>query len=205
MTATRPHPFRIQPAPPEALRAIERTAPEPLKHHFALIKKGLEAIPGVSGNAVYGAVTLRTLALKPDLFRSWFLTEHYSVKHGEIATRTKELLAAVVSWMNEGEETPTCAPYHEGAARFEGLPEETIAIARDWEGRRGEVGETERTIVDFGVQAAFHPTSVTTEDVERVRALGISDAGLVELVSAALIAYDLSALNRVFHLVEGAG
>jgi alkylhydroperoxidase family enzyme len=198
-------PFRITPAAPEALRRIEDDAPADLKAHLDMIKRGLEAIPGVPGEAIYGAVTLRALALKPDLFRSWFLMEHYSVKQGEIESSTKELLAAVISWRNEGDETPTCAPYHEGAARLEGADETAIGVARDWEARRGLVSERQRDLVDFGVKAAFAPRQVSDADVARVRRHGLSDAGLVELVSAALIAYNLSALNQVFNLIEGQG
>lgn len=198
-------PFRIQPAAPDALREIEDSAPPALKAHFDLIKQGLEAIPGVPGEAIYGAVTLRTLALRPELFESWFLTEHHSVKNGDVATSTKELLAAVVSWRNEGDETPTCAPYHEGAARFEGADEAAIAGASDWETTRLRLPAEVRDLVDFGVKAAFAPRDVTDEDVELVRGYGLSDAALVELVSAALIAYNLSALNQVFNLVEGQG
>ena len=198
-------PFRITPADPSALHEIEDTAPPALKAHFDLIKSGLEAIPGVPGDAIYGAVTLRSLALKPDIFRSVFLLEHHAVKQGEIESSTKELLAAVISWKNEGDETPTCAPYHEAAARFEGAPEDLIAIAADWDSRRGSVPERVRELVDFGVRSAFHPREVTDEDVNRVRALGISDAGLVELVAAALVAYNLSAVNQVFNLIEGQG
>jgi alkylhydroperoxidase family enzyme len=199
------NPFRITPAEPEALRSIESDAPADLQTHFGLIKDGLEAIPGVPGEAIYGAVTLRTLALKPEIFQSWFLTEYYSVKKGEVATSTKELLATAVSWINEGDETPTCAPYHEGAARFEGAAEDEIASTRDWKVGRETVDSDVRALVDFGIKAAFEPTEVTDADVERVRALGLSDAGLVELVSSALIAYNLSALNQVFNLVEGQG
>lgn len=34
--------------------------------------KGLETIPGVLGQAIYGAVTLSGLSLKPKIFESWF-------------------------------------------------------------------------------------------------------------------------------------
>lgn len=198
-------PLRITPAAPDELRAIEDTAPPALKAHFDLIKQGLEAIPGVPGDAIYGAVTLRTLALRPELFESWFMTEHFSVKHGEIESSVKELLATVISWRNEGDETPTCAPYHEGAARLEGADEDAIAGARNWADVRDSVPERVRDLVEFGVKAAFEPREVTDADVERVRAHGLSDPALVELASAALIAYNLSALNQVFNLVEGQG
>lgn len=197
--------FRIEPATPDVVRGIEEEAGPDLKLHFDLIKQGLEAIPGVPGEAVYGAVTLRTLALRPEIFNAWFLTEHHSVKQGEIDPATKEILATAVSWINEGDETPTCGPYHEGAARHEGADERLIAGARSWDQVREEAPEDVRKIVDFGIKAAFNPTEVSDHDVEEIRNLGVTDAGLVELVSSALIAYNLSALNQVFNLVEGEG
>lgn len=197
--------FRIEPAAPEVVREIESEASPELREHFDLIKQGLEAIPGVPGEAVYGAVTLRTLALKPEIFKAWFLAEHHSAKQGEVDSATKEILATAISWINEGDETPTCGPYHEGAARFEGAEEDLIEGARSWDQARETAPEATRKIVDFGIKSAFHPTDVTEEDVEEIRALGISDAGLVELVGTALIAYNLSALNQVFNLVEGQG
>ncbi|MFP5487303.1 MAG: carboxymuconolactone decarboxylase family protein, partial [Acidimicrobiia bacterium] len=124
---------------------------------------------------------------------------------GEVESSVKELLATVISWRNEGDETPTCAPYHEGAARLEGADEAAIAGARNWADVRDSVPERVRDLVEFGVKAAFEPREVTDADVERVRAHGLSDGALVELTSAALIAYNLSALNQVFNLVEGQG
>jgi alkylhydroperoxidase family enzyme len=58
---------------------------------------------------------------------------------------------------------------------------------------------------DLGLKAAVAPREVTDEDVQRARRHGISDAALVELVSAALIAYNLAALNQTFNLIEGQG
>lgn len=198
-------PFRITPASSTDLHEIERTAGPELRRHFDLIKRGLEAIPGVPGEAIYGAVTLRTLALKPELFTTWFLTEYHSVKQGELDRGVKEVLATVIARTVEGTETPTCAPYHAGAARFEGAADNWIAAAEDWPGARATVPDRVRDLVDLGLKAAIAPREVTDDDVQRVRRHGVSDAALVELVSAALIAYNLAALNQTFDLIEGQG
>ena len=50
------------------------------------------------------------------------------------------------------------------------------------------------------MKAAYEPRLVTDDDLASVKALGLSDAALVEIVSTALIAYNLSALNQVFDL-----
>ncbi|MEA1785764.1 carboxymuconolactone decarboxylase family protein [Arenibacter sp. GZD96] len=197
--------FRITLAAPEAVAQIEKSAPQTLKNHFELIKEGLTFIPGVPREAVFGAVTLRALALKPDIFTSWFLTEYHSVKQGEIDTKTKELLAFIISKENEGNECAACAPYHEAAARFEGAtPEETLA-AHDFASSAHLLPQTTRTLIEFGLKAAFRPKEITDQDVSNVKSHGISDKGLIELASTALIAYNLSALNQIFNLKEGEG
>lgn len=197
--------FRIQIADADVLRQLESEAVPELQEHFDLIKEGLVAIPGVPAEAFYSAVTLRALALKPDIFYSWFLTEYHSVKRGEIPSHIKELLAVIVSYINEEEENAACAPYHAGAARFEGASEEEIRSVLAYESGSNALDEEARTVIDFGIKAAYHPKEVTDADVEAVKALGYSDAAIVELVSASLIAYNLSALNQVLNLREGAG
>lgn len=199
-------PFRITPAPPEALREIEADISPELKEHFELIKGGLEAIPGVPAEAFYGAVTLRTLALRPDIFESWFLTEYRSAKkEGEVPAATKELLAMLVSIEIEGDETPACGPYHAGAARFEGADPELVERVQQFHVAKDQLPEDLRVVLDFGLKAATRPKEVTDADVEAIRRNGYSDAALVEIVSTALIAYDLAALNQIFDLREGEG
>jgi alkylhydroperoxidase family enzyme len=196
--------FRITPADPETLREIEDTAPEDLQRHLDLIKDGLETVPELSGDAIYSAVTLRTLALKPELFRTWFLTEHHSIKQGELPTKLKELLAAIISWEIEGDETPACTPYHEAAARYEGLDPEMIGLIWDYEASSDQLDPFERAVIDLGLKVVRDPKSVEDEDIERLREHGITDEQLVELLSTALIAQNLATVNQVFNLVEGA-
>lgn len=195
--------FRVQIAEPDALRQIEKDAPSDLKHHFDLIKKGLEAIPGVPGEAIYHAVTLRALALKPSIFTSWFLTEYHSVKQGEVPSKVKELLATIISGINEEDECQACTPYHAGDARYEGASEAEIRAIARYEEEKEALDSATRRIIDFGIKSAFHPREVTNEDVAGIRDLGYSDAAIVEIVSSALIAYNLSALNQVLNLREG--
>jgi len=196
--------FRIQIGSPDNLHEIEKKAPTDLIKHFDLIKKGLEAIPGVSGEAIYGAVTLRGLSIKPKIFESWFLTEYHSVKQGEVDKGTKELLASIISKINEEEECLACAPYHSAAAKFEGASDNEITIIENYENEKHKLPEIKRDIIDFGIKSAFHPKKITDEDVTKIKSHGVTVEGLVEIVSSALIAYNLSAFNQVFNLQEGA-
>lgn len=193
---------RIAIAPKEEIDRLDREAPPVLQRHFELIRQGLRHVPGIPPDAakIEDAPTLRALALKPDIYYAWFLTEYHSAKEGEVDSATKELLAIAASARNEGDENVLCTPYHAGAARFEGAADDWVAIAQDFDRRKNELPERERTIVEFGLKAAYQPRDVTDADVDRVRALGLSDAALVEIVSTALIAHNLSALNQVFDL-----
>lgn len=196
--------YRITPADPERLLELDAEAPDVLRRHFELIRQGVRRIPGVPAEAAETgfetAPTLRALALKPQLFYSWFLTEYHSAKEGEVDSVTKELLAVAVSKRTEQDETVLCTPYHGGAARFEGAGDEEVAIAEDFERRGHELPERRRAVIAFGLKAAYAPTEVTDEDVEELRALGYGDAALVEIVSTALIAHNLAVVNQVFNL-----
>jgi alkylhydroperoxidase family enzyme len=196
--------FRVTPAEPEQLKQIEDSSPESLQRHLDLIKGGLNTVPELSEDAMYSAVTLRTLALKPDLFRTWFLTEHYSIKQGELPTELKELLAAIISWEIEGEETPACTPYHEAAARYEGLDTEMIELIRGYEEGNEQLNSFKRDIIDLGLELVRDPQAITDEDIKQVREHGVTDEQLVELLSTALIAQNLATVNQVFNLFEGA-
>lgn len=202
-TTTRP--FRLSPADPAALRRLEADGPQELRTHFDLIRGGLEAIPGVPGEAIYGAVTLRTLALRPDVFTHLFLTEHHAAKQGTVDRSVKELVSILVAQRIEGDETPACAPYHVGAASFEGAEPDAIAIVQDFDRRKHELDPAVRDAVEFAATSAIDPRAITDADVERVRGHGYDDGQLVELVATALIAYALSAVNQVFDLREGEG
>lgn len=203
--ATTTRPFRLSPAAPEVLRELEATGPEELRTHFELIRGGLEAIPGVPGEAIYGAVTLRTFALRPDVFIHLFLTEHHAAKQGTVDRSIKELVSLLVAQRIEGEETPACAPYHVGAASFEGAATDAIAIVQDFDARKDELEPAIRDAVEFAATSALDPRAITDADVERVRAHGYDDGQLLELVATALVAYTLSAVNQVFDLREGEG
>src|SRR6056297_1914584 len=192
--------FRIDLPDTDVLRQIENDAPPALKEHFDLIKGGLEAIPDVPGEAIYSAVTLRTIAHRPEVFIHLFLTEHYATKQGQVDTQTKELLALLISEEIEGQETPACGPYHAGAAQFEGASDDAVALVRDFDNRKHELPHRQRAAIEFGRKAALDPTEITDEDVAALKEQGFTDDQLVELTLSGLVAYTLAAVNQVFDL-----
>jgi alkylhydroperoxidase/carboxymuconolactone decarboxylase family protein YurZ len=195
---------RIQLADPQRLVEIESEAPESVKQHLQLVREGVKKIPGVTPDVAEQGYkthpTLLALALKPQIFYSWWLMEYHSGKEGEVDSATKELLGVAVSSRTEEAGHGVCTPYHGGAARFEGATDDAVAIAEDFETRKHEFPDKLRTTIEFGLKVAYDPRGVTDEDIEGVRGFGYSDAALIEIVSTALIVYDLVALNQVFDL-----
>jgi len=195
--------FRIKPADSEAVEEIEKNAPDSLKKHFQLIKNGLKQIPGVPEEAVYGAITLRTLALKPEIFKHWFLTEYHSVKEGEIPSKYKEILAYIISERNEGGIYEACTPYHFAAAKYEGVSEDELIEYKKDADNDDLSNDFPAQLIQFGLDVVYNPDDITDEQIKNLRDNGLSDEGFIELVSSALIANNLSIINKVFHLKEG--
>jgi len=125
------------------------------------------------------------------------------MKHGEVPSRIKELIAIAVAKENEQELNAVCAPYHAGAARLEGANEDAILALTTGSSESTDLDLVTRAAVDFGVKAAFHPNQVSDDDVQGLRDAGYGDAAIIELVTTALITYLLSALNPILNLKEG--
>lgn len=195
--------FRVELADPDQVRELEAQASDELKEHFRLIKEGLVAIPGVPAQAFYHAVTLRALALKPEIFYGVFLTEHRAMKKGEVDSDVKELMAVAISEENEGSQNPACGPYHAGAATFEGASTENIRAVQRFAQTKQDLPDRLRHPIEFGLKAAFRPREVTDEDVQGLKDLGYSDAAIVELIATAHVTYHLTSLNRILNLREG--
>jgi len=94
--------------------------------------------------------------------------------------------------------------FYNKSVRFEGLEADKIELIRNYEDRKDSLAEMERDLIDLGLKSALMPREVEDEDIEQVRRHDVTDNQLVELISTALIAYNLAAVNQVFNLVEGA-
>lgn len=191
--------FRVQLAEPAAVRAVEAADAE-LQPFFTLMKQGVAAIPGATAEDTYGAVTLRALGLRPDLLADWLRLEYHALKQGSLPPRIKELLAMAIAQRNEGEQCVACGPYHAGAARAEGAAQAEIDAALQ---PTSDAPDLLAAVLDFGLTCAFEPAAVSEAQIARLRALDCEDAAIVELISASLLAYSLSAVNRILNLRAG--
>ena len=112
-------------------------------------------------------------------------------------------MAIAISEENEGSKNRACAEYHAGAATFEGASPENIHAIQDFTQRKQELPHNLRHPIEFGLKAAFRPKEVTDQDVQELKDLGYSDAGIIELIATAMITYTLTSLNRILNLREG--
>ena len=88
-----------------------------------------------------------------------------------------------------------CLEAHTAAARDAGVPDAEIELAR-----RGTSAEPAiAPIVEFGRRVHLEPSSVTDQDVDRLRALGLRDRDILDVVG--LVA--LNVLTGSFNLVAG--
>ncbi len=72
--------------------------------------------------------------------------------------------------------------FHGTALRAEGAADDEIAAAREFDPDRMGFSDKERELFDFAMKANGDPHSIVEEDIERLRALGVTDAELVETI-----------------------
>lgn len=63
------------------------------------------------------------------------------------------------------------------------MPDEVVALARD--PAAAGLGEEERAVFDYAAKVASDPASVGQADVDRLRAVGLSDAEIFDVAAAA--------------------
>lgn len=90
------------------------------------------------------------------------MTEYHPVKEREIDKSTKELLALVISKINEEDECLACTPCHRAAAKFEGGSDPDISILENYEAEKEKLPDIKRDIIDFGIKSAFFPKQINT-------------------------------------------
>ena len=104
------------------------------------------ASPGTPGEAIDGAVTLRTIAEHPEGFTHLLLTEHHAAKPGSVDRSVEDwAMFPVATWI-AGDGTATCPPYHDGAARLAEAAATSVDIVsgRGGGGRESNPPEAQR-------------------------------------------------------------
>lgn len=129
----------------------------------------------------FGMVTnlFKTLALKPDILEANWNKVKAVMMHGELTRELKEMVAVVVSRANG---CHYCVRSHSAALKMLGTPREKILqIIEDIDG--ADISPALKKVLKFSVKATREPNNITDTELNEIKALGYSDAQIVELLS----------------------
>ncbi|GAA5514858.1 hypothetical protein Dcar01_03621 [Deinococcus carri] len=121
----------------------------------------------------------RAQAVNGEQFLAWW--NYFNLllnKEGYLTNAERELVAVVVSGINR---CLYCAVSHGAALReFGGDPQKADAVAVNW--RHADLTERERTLAEYAEKLTRHPAEVTAADLDPLRAVGLDDHQIMELV-----------------------
>jgi uncharacterized peroxidase-related enzyme len=120
----------------------------------------------------------QTFGNDPELMEILWRHTDYMYNRGSLPFELKSKISMVVASVTECE---GCKYFHESALEHIGLDEETISGLRDLEIRDVGFSPEEEVILKFSEKAADDPYSVTDEDLEALRELGLSETEILEV------------------------
>ena len=153
----------------------ESEATEEVAQLYEEGKRVLE-MPFVPNIAKAIAISPSVLKMVIDVYRTFF----------QNVTLPQSLLAMISYCIPVAKNCKYCAANGELTCRTIGIDEDTLEmLAKDL----GNVSPKRvRAVIQFALQCALDPQSLTAEDYERVRAQGVSDEELVEIIFIAAVA-----------------
>lgn len=121
----------------------------------------------------------RAQALNGEQFLAWWGYFNLLVnKEGHLSNADRELLAVVVSSVNR---CTYCEVSHGAALReYTGDPVTADLVASNW--RQAGLAEREYAMASYAEKLTLHPAEVTEADLEPLRAVGLDDHQVLELV-----------------------
>jgi uncharacterized peroxidase-related enzyme len=121
----------------------------------------------------------RAQAVNGEQFLAWWGYFNLLVnKEGHLSNADRELLAVVVSSVNR---CTYCEVSHGAALRtFTGDAVSADLVSSNW--RQAGLPEREATMCAYAEKLTLHPAEVTEADLEPLRAVGLDDHQIVELV-----------------------
>lgn len=179
---------RIDPKRAEDVQTILEDAPEAatanMERAEAILGELEEGdVPDKYDSEVeWGFTFTGALAHHPEVFKLWWAEEGQAFGDGNLSRGFKELLAAVIAHRRGA---AICIAWHTTSAAIEDVPPDRYAIAADFDERKDELPERERTAIEFAIKSVEDARAVTDDDVEALREVGFSDADIVEIVTTA--------------------
>jgi len=115
----------------------------------------------------------------PALGRANFERLNILLGQGNLSVKLKEAVMVALAEINH---CLYCVNFHATAMKAQGASLEEITAARTFDPHNLGLSAKEAALFDFALKANGDPHGVKREDVEAVRALGASDADLVEVL-----------------------
>ncbi|MCA9839090.1 MAG: peroxidase-related enzyme [Trueperaceae bacterium] len=147
--------------------------PEDVQSLFSKAEEKLGHIPNV----------FKTMALSPSHFMRWFKYYDYLMRteEGELSPKEREMIGLAVSAENRCE---YCLGSHSAYLReITGDPILVDLITHNY--RRAPLSVRERAMLDFAVAMTTDSYKMTPENLEPLRAIGLSDKGIAEVAQVA--------------------
>ncbi|WP_216319326.1 peroxidase-related enzyme [Deinococcus aestuarii] len=147
----------------------ESQVPEAVGRLWAKAEANIGFVPNV----------FRAQAVNGEQFLAWW--NYFNLllnKEGFLSNVERELVAVVVSAANR---CLYCEVSHRAALReFSGDAQKADAVAVNW--RQAELTERERTLAEYAENLTLRPAEVTEADLTPLRAVGLDDHQIMELV-----------------------
>ncbi|QYM77914.1 peroxidase-related enzyme [Horticoccus luteus] len=122
----------------------------------------------------------RTLGHAPNAARGTWEVYRQLSQHGTVPSVLKEMILVAVSAERA---CKYCEAAHSAFCKMLGLDDESLAHLSN--GLRTLKPKRTAEVIEFAVKAGLNPQGVTAEDYARLRAHGLSDAELMEIVAMA--------------------
>ncbi|GAV23255.1 carboxymuconolactone decarboxylase family protein [Carboxydothermus pertinax] len=136
---------------------------------FEDIKKHFGMVPNL----------FKTYALKPEILEANWNKVKAVMMQGELNRELKEMVAVVVSRANG---CNYCVRAHSAALKMLGIPKETIIQIIENIDDANIPAELKK-VLTFAVKATREPNNISEAELNEIKALGYSDAQIVELLS----------------------
>ncbi|AWR86628.1 peroxidase-related enzyme [Meiothermus taiwanensis] len=161
----------------------ESELPEDVRVLFGKFREKTGFIPNVA----------RNFALTPEHFLRWFRYYDFLMRNEDqshLSRKEREMIAVVVSSANECE---YCLASHSAYLReITGDPVLPDVLAANY--RRAHLTPREHALLDFAYQITVDSASMSSADVQMLRAIGLSDEAIFE---AAQVAAMFNFTNRI--------
>ncbi len=139
------------------------------------------------------------LGMVPNLFSTFaqapvvlngYLQLSDSLGNGELSARQRELIALAVAQQNECE---YCLSAHTAIGKSVGLTEQDLNLARDG----SAVDNIDNMIVKFAVEIVNKRGSISSEQLDALREIGINDTLIVEVIGNVALNVLTNYTNRI--------